>query len=151
MPTTDTRPITLELDEHAVVIAAEALRAEADRHRRTGVTLSAELMEKKRAGTDVRSGGLQVMQVLADGDALADVADRLVDAWETAKPKTRRRRPPATPPTPPADDDPDPDPDATLAGLGPDDDPDVAAARAALDLDTIPEPVAPAGATTPPV
>lgn len=153
MPT-ESRTLTFALDEHTVALAAEALRGEADRRRRAGVKLSAELNAQKRDGTlvgDIRTGAVQVVGVLAEADSLTEAAELLTVAWDAGKPPRRssRRRDasavatPAGPDEPSAGDDDDVDDgtldlgeeartegDATVLDHG--DDPDVAAARAAL-------------------
>lgn len=148
-----TRTLTLELDERTALLAAEGLRGEADRRRRVAVKISAELAEAKRTEkADIRTGAMQVVETLADADALAAAAEALSTAWDTGRPKgerkRRRTRAAGEPEPSPGDDDNGGDDDdehdeddeakatqredgATV--LEHDDDPDVAAARALLD------------------
>lgn len=155
MPPASARTLTLELDEHTAALASEALRGEADRRRRAAQTVSAELTEKKRAdGTDIRGGAVQVVNTLAEADALLEAADQLTDAWAAAEAKKAARKPRAPKPSAGDDDDGGGDlaeriADAELA----------AAARAELGLagDAVPRDgdddddlVAPAAPTLPP-
>jgi hypothetical protein len=143
------RTLSLELDERTALLAAEALRGEADRRRRVAQKISAELAEAKRSDrADIRTGAMQVVETLADADALAAAAETLTAAWDAGRPKGSRKKAPK-PSTPaagdasPGDDDDEPDdpenpddaPKVNADGstvLAHDDDPDVAAARAAL-------------------
>lgn len=143
MPTASARTLTLSLDDHTVELAAEALRGEADRRRRTGIKLSGELAAARRDdGADIRTGALQVVNVLADADALGEAAEQIAAAWDAGKPpaKAKRRRPStsdATPPAPPAVDDDDENEEEDL-DLGSGEvivgDAEIAAAREALGL-----------------
>lgn len=168
----ESRTLTLALDDHTVALAAEALRGEADRRRRAGIALSAELTEKKRnEGADIRTASGQVVAVLAEAASLAAAADQLSDAWEAGKPAKRvpskRAAKPVTVDQEPATPGPDaPDVDDELDELNEldlidpeslpdgstvtahDDDPDVLAARAQLLGDGPPVAVAPAIPTT---
>lgn len=172
----ESRTLTLSLDDHTVELAAEALRGEADRRRRAGVALSSELIEAKRGGADIRTGAMQVVTVLAEADSLADAAERLAASWEEGKPpRTRGRAKARTETSPPAATDASSGDDEDLSDLdldsdeelddgdevttAPDgstqiahvDDPDVAAAREALGLDQgAPAAVAPAAPATAP-
>lgn len=170
MPT-ESRTLTLSFDERTATLAAEALRGEADRRRRAGLTVSAELSEAKIGGADIRSGALQVVATLAEADRLASAAEALDAAWEVGKPAgpaKRTRRGPTPPPTETSAGDDDDETDAldddtleklaAAAGVGPDgatvvehtDDPDIAAAREALGLVGDPAAVAPAAPKVPP-
>lgn len=106
MPPASARTLTLELDEHTAALASEALRGEADRRRRAAQTVSAELTEKKRTdGTDIRGGAVQVVNTLAEADALLEAADQLTDAWAAAEAKKAARKPRAPKPSAGDDDD----------------------------------------------
>lgn len=133
----DVRTLELDIDAHSLNLATEALRGEADRRRRAAMTVSAELADARRAGNDVRTGALNVVDTLAEADALTQVAAQLADLWgdnETDEPAPRRRRSRAkaagTPVVPPAEGGGEGEGDATV--LDHTDDPDVAAARAEL-------------------
>lgn len=173
MPTaSEPRILSLPLDEHTCGLAAEALRGEADRRRRAGIKLSGELADAKRGGADIRTGAMQVVNVLAEADALAAAAEGLDAAWEAGKPAKRGRRrssaaasadplPSAEPAAPSGGDDDDESEDdeldedtvrqeggATVLDHGTD--PDVAAAVALLGGSAPPPAaVAPAAPTLP--
>jgi hypothetical protein len=98
------RTLSLELDERTALLAAEALRGEADRRRRVAQKISAELAEAKRSDrADIRTGAMQVVETLADADALAAAAETLTAAWDAGRPKGSRKKAPK-PSTPAAGD-----------------------------------------------
>ncbi len=76
-------------------LIATALRTAATQRSRTARAVAAELGAARRTGTDVRSGAVKVVDVLAEGHRL----DVLADHFEDAKTRARSTIPASTPPT----------------------------------------------------
>ncbi len=79
-------PTVFRLTPDQATIAAEAVRAEADRRRRAGIRAATGLAADRRAGKDIRGRAVKVIDLLATADELDRLGDLMGGGDSTSGP-----------------------------------------------------------------